>query len=527
MRLPIYERRSLDHFSNRTLEHVQGPFRSKFWSTVVPVLVQQDSIVRHAVCALSTIHEQYLNAGPADQACIQYAIHYQQKAVREIVRLDEPTFESLLSASVIFYSYASLFGEFDEATRHAVAGLKMVANQPAVRPSSSIITDEILLHIFLELRDQLCLANSEQFKMESITLSDRLKTMPCSLRTFEDILHHVQVLSFQVLDLFEFAETHHATEPWVRGSVSPILQPAYAAVVSKLAELRVALDAVEKLSKHQKEAYTTLRIFMISLNIDIQVFLYGEEAYDNFVDDNMMILELVEVLFSQQNGARRRTPGICPDGLSSMPELGPGGSNISTPSSSLPSCTKPMQANAFPSMPGSSPQLSSYVSALGIIPLLFEVATRTENNLLRDHALHILRHANRRDGIWDSRVTCILAERLIELTQQGNSIAKGSPTGGVCDTIDVLPSPSLESQDIRRSNNKFIITDIQILSDKRCKVTYGFKRRWTNINHDPGKELHDIGSEHEDTAREEFHSFWLEGVAPGEGELAEMIIDID
>lgn len=73
------ERRALHHFHCRTQDHIQGPFISRFWFNVVPLLIQQNAVVRQAVLALSSMHEHYLDH--RSDACLNSALHHYQKNI--------------------------------------------------------------------------------------------------------------------------------------------------------------------------------------------------------------------------------------------------------------------------------------------------------------------------------------------------------------------------------------------------------------------------------------------------------------
>lgn len=479
---------------------MEGPFRSEFWSTVVPALIQDDSIVRHAIYALSTAHESYLTDGATVSSLESYGLHYYQKSLREVSKLDDATehFDSFLCICLIFYSLASLHGRFDEATRHAIAGLKMIAEMPH-RRSASPITDNALFQIFLELRDQVCQANDDSFDQYSARPLARLSPVTRSFRTPEDLLIQLSLLSFEILGLSQEADALHATEPWVRGSVAPAIQPTYEAALHNHAQISEALSSMEKtFSNHptarQREACLTIRVFLISLSIDLEVFVNGEEVYDSHIEDNFTILRLIEeALFQQHSNASSTT-------------------------------TSPQAA------PVDKRQETPFVSSLGIIALLFEIATRTGIPSLRTSAINLLYRANRREGIWDSRVAARLAERLIVLNDEGIAIANGTTgtTTAMSSTTHLPMSCSFSDQPETVPNTKFIITDIRLLSDRKAKVTYGFKKRRQPVTIGI---VDDIGGSpdsgvHLATA-EEFESFWFEGVPPGEGELREEIIELD
>ncbi|ETN44392.1 uncharacterized protein HMPREF1541_10572 [Cyphellophora europaea CBS 101466] len=459
LQLPPYERRTLHHFQSRTLHQIQGPFKSDFWSVIVPQLVQHDAIVRYAVFALSQMHEHYLDQAFAVSSSINYALHYYQKALRQIVRLKSPdaSFDSILIACMVFCVFESLRGGFDEATQHAVAGVNIIASRKSAgssRDSTSAISNDILLQLCLLLQGQVMEANSDEYRTWHPDLLKNLDVIPATFASVEHALPYLQIISYQVIHLFDIAETHHKTETWIPSSVSPMLLAEYTTLRTNFDAWSRAASQIESIVRNesgdQYQGYLILQIFRASLKIDLEVFVHGETVYDDFKADNFGILKLVEVLFQVQGGSDRPRDPISP------------------------------QTGAYSLSRAAAP--FTFTSTLGIVSLLFEIATRTNDSMLRNEALQLMRLSNRREGIWDSRVAALLAEKVVLLKQRGNAAA----------------------EEDQHSGFRFIVTDIQLLSDQKCKLTYGFKRN------QPGT----------------FKSFWLESIAPEEGSLQTEVIEI-
>lgn len=58
---------------------------------------------------------------------------------------------------------------------------------------------------------------------------------------------------------------------------------------------------------------------------------------------------------------------------------------------------------------------TNFSFSLGVIPVLFVIAWRSNNTFLRDKSLELLRLTDRREGIWDSKVAFHIAHRYIAL----------------------------------------------------------------------------------------------------------------
>jgi hypothetical protein len=441
------ERRALHHFQHRTKDHIQGPFQSRFWSNVVPTLVENDPIVRQAVVALSDMHEHYLDMG--GDGSLQSALHHYQKTLRQLIRLDRPdtSFDTLLAACIILHSFESLRGGFDEATKHAAAGVRMIMDrqQDTGPRQASVVSEQVLSEVFLELHQQVIEANDSDFHAQYPGLNEDMGPVPEAFRNVEEALPFFYRLTYRLLSLFELAEEHYKTYEFIPGLISPLLVPEFDHVRDLYDTWASALSHIESLVKskdsQQYQGYMVLKCYELSFKIDLEIFKYGEVAYDEFKGENFGILKLIEVLL-QAHG-----DGGSPDSLLSA---------------------------------RSGPPAAVFISSLGVISLLFEVATRTNDEQLRQEALSLLQRTNRREGIWDSRVAARLAERILQLKREGAAATN------------------------LHFGQKFVVTDIQLLSKDKCRVTYGFK---TAV----------AGS---------FQSFWLETIAPEEGTLTTEVIDL-
>ena len=59
-----YESRSFDHFLNRTAFQLAGCFDLDFWGRWLPQAVYHEPAIKHAVIALSALHERFQSSDP-------------------------------------------------------------------------------------------------------------------------------------------------------------------------------------------------------------------------------------------------------------------------------------------------------------------------------------------------------------------------------------------------------------------------------------------------------------------------------
>jgi hypothetical protein len=455
--LTAQDRRTLDHFNNRTLEHVQGPFSDETWSRLIPQLIQHDSAVRNAAFALSALHEHYLGDGHGfGQVNLpEYSLHHYQKALRQVIRTQAPeeSFDSVLGVCVISCQIESLRGGFEEATRHAVAGMKMIADYRGTAASKPGLRREDLRRIYSDLQYQVLEANAEEFSIPCPWADPLQDTIPVAFKVVEEALPYLHRIGMRHFNLYEQAEVCCNSGLFPVEQMPTELIQQHASLKADFESWASALSQTETVvqgrNAQQQAGFLALKIFEASMRIDIDLFPRGEDAFDEYIAENKAILKLVEVFFASQSS------GLVP------------GSGVSGENSSC-SAWKPRRY---------------FTASLGIVGLLFDLATRTADCSLRNEALRLLRLAHRREGIWDSMIAANLVERLAEF-EDGCRAARS------VDGVD--------------ANATFVVTEIKLLSDAECLVHYGFKRR-------------EAGS---------FYSHWFEGLAPKEGPADSVVLDV-
>lgn len=451
LQVSAQDRRILDHFNRRTIQHVQGPFQDEVWSKTIPQLVQNNGAVRNAAFALSAIHEYYLDQAPTKAFLAEYSLHHYQKALRQVIRLSSPgdSFDSILGVCVIACQIESLRGGFEAATRHAVAGMKMIADQrSSVVDSKTGLSEDDLSSIFSDLQYQVLEANADEFHINYPSLEEQVGPIPEAFKVVEEALPHLHTINMQLLNLFETAESYYKPSVWNWSTIPTDLIAEYDSTRANFEAWAGALSRTESIARgvtgQQLHGFLALKIFEATMRVDLDIFPRGEAAYDDFITQNHGILKLVEVFLLSQG---------CNTGM-----------------------------NHAPSHEVRSTSTSRYfTSSLGIVGLLFEIATRTADKTLRDEAARLLRIAKRREGIWDSDAALRLLERIEELEDRATAIRDDSD----CDS-------------------KFVITEIKLLSDQKCLVTYGFKKIESGY----------------------FYSHWFENIQPGEGVVESVTLDI-
>lgn len=405
-------------------------------------MVEHDSTVRNAALALSAQHEYYVSNTGAFLA--EYSLHHYQKALRQVIRLSEPdaSFDAILGVCVIACQIESLRGGYEAATRHAIAGMRMIADQRSANQKSGLGEEE-LRSIFTDLQFQVLEANADEFHIHYPNMKEEVGPVPTAFKGVEDALPHLHVIGMRLFTLFEKAEGCEAGN-WPASMPAELFEEyeLTRAIFEEWAEAIARTESIARRTTGQQfQGLLVLKIFEASIRVDLDIFPRGEEAYDDFIAHNHGILKLVEVFLLSQ------------------------GCNV----------VSTMGQDGQP-----SPKSRYFTSALGIVGLLFEIASRTADKSLCDEAVRLLRLAKRREGIWDSDAAANLLEKIKELEDHVTAIRGDNP------------------------RIKFVITEIRLVSDQKCLINYGFKQKR------PGY----------------FHSHWFEDIRPGEGVIESVMLDI-
>lgn len=105
-----------------------------------------------------------------------------------------------------------------------------------------------------------------------------------------------------------------------------------------------------------------------------------------------------------------------------------------------------------PVSPPTRPMPPSFSIGLGVVPVLFVIATRCSDVAVRDKAIQLLRICNRKEGFWDSQLSAVLATRIFEIKATAASQAG--------------------NRELRNSDIQLKVEDIQYYPDNECVVSY-------------------------------------------------------
>lgn len=417
------ERRSLSFFQNRTALELSGSFHNDFWFSTVLPFAQRDPAVRHAMIALSSMHEHYAGIDHfAPPSGIGFALDHYGKAIRELVRLNnqkqgEDNFDCALVTCALFSSFESLQGHYHQACKHAISGMKMLAenqrhNQDgsSLNPRSVRISRYELTRFFTSMSRQMLEIGDTNFGGPRPSIVWGVPSIPERFASYEDALLHMEALLTGLVDyasrvdelaeagpipdevannfMLEFVQIQDHAVRW--SAVFDLLTTEQRQSSSRVSTPESSSSSEQRCSapgypSTMPPAALLLRAYQSLLaGLLRRVEANDETILDNYASDFERCLELCEAFLKQTSHLVTPMPA---------PVQSPGGSASQTPKVARP----------------------SYSLALGVVSTLFLVATRGSNMSTRDRAIRLLRSCHRREGFWDSDIAAELSERIYHI----------------------------------------------------------------------------------------------------------------
>ncbi len=374
------ESRALHHFQHKTAPEVTGPFHSELWSKLILQLCHHNASIRHSVLTLSSMHLVFWRLRDDRNELYQDGMRNYNKAIRHFVqtpKLDH-SFDELLISCILFCAIESLRGDFYQSLQHALSGLKIIAEHhvsSAARRLPSSIPSDLLSKAFLILQSQVMeLGDPSVFRLYEDMLG-RKTPIPDRISTFEEALHHLEVLMNELFRFLEDSEVLSKAGANDSGDIMTAIMPRYETLKARCDKWSKQIDqlttpvGLDMGSRH--EACLILKIHQTIMNIFLQSFATGG-MLDIFAGELADVLSLVEDFLQSQS--------------------------VGTASTSRNQKAPP-----------------TFSMSLGVVPILFMITWRCDTPAIRARSQKLLETCNRREGVWDSRVASQLAVHIIAL----------------------------------------------------------------------------------------------------------------
>jgi len=400
------EKRSFHFFQHVTAPSLSGDLDGVFWRVLVLQICQREAAVRHAVLAVSSLHEGLLQ-GPvnpyADDANPKQSFALQQynKAIACLLdQMNDPISKPMgpLLTCVLFVCIEFMQSKDKESLIHLEQGRQILSRLERRAESRDPEIEVIKQHL---------VPMYTRLSMTSFLFGGTPVPIPQSLKTVRDIPVVIESLQEMRYALHDFIDrvlrfTQRSRPAKYSSSVPPEVMRSFETeqqhLLSQLAKLNISFSLYQA-TRPAEAAQTTsvvLQIYLHTTKIWISTALSKFElAYDDHLDSFSAIVPLAAGIInaeasSAQNQARR--------------------AQASAAQSSL---------NGTPPREGRPPNSSIFAFETHVIPALYFVATKCRHPLVRHAALSLLkRNPSRRENLWRADVIGGIAAHVVNVEER-------------------------------------------------------------------------------------------------------------
>ncbi|GFG19129.1 putative C6 transcription factor [Aspergillus udagawae] len=393
-----------------------------------------DATVRVAATALGSLHRAFVRDGPAvpQSALTRYALQQYSSAIHlalnQIPVSERQSTDSILIMCVLFFCFESLQGHFRNAVQHGIAGLRILRQREERFLNEGIVArlpPSSVRLIFVTIENQMLEVDWKSYLPVSIqsTLLSPSKLPPVELEdapTLDQLSDFFQFCYNQYLKFLYLSQTSVSVE-----LVQTLQQnQAYYAQMRQhmhawSAKFDAFLEAHVQTEQSESDRITVSHLMMwrkmmgIFLNMDAGP---AEGGLDRFSSEFSAILCLAEDLINSTSSA--------PPASTARPSAKPpsGRQQQNTPPTILPK-PEPSPSPSSPPPPSSS---AFFVVSLGLVPLLWIVATSCRHSQIRHRAIDLMSRSRRREGVWDSVLFSTLARKMVTIEEEAAGFAKGA-----------------------------------------------------------------------------------------------------
>lgn len=427
------EKRAFYFFQNVTAPCISGDLDSVFWRVIVLQISQTEPAVRHAVLAVSSLHEGLatgtitpLEDGTIAHATQSFALQQYNKAIARLLdQMNNPLTSPLASllTCVLFVCIEYMQGKDRESLIHLEQGRQLLACLGQQATNAEL--DCIVRHV-VPLYTRLSLT-SFLFGGNPVPIPDSLKVhreVPDTFDTIDNMRHSMHEFMEQAFRFTQRARPAKNPSDHVSQETMRSLEIEQNCLLSRLAKLNVAfsLFRASRSKAGPENALLVLQMYLHAQHIWISTALSSSEiVYDNFLSSFAAIVPLAAAYLDLETAPQQTSAST-------------------TQKHHQPAIDPSMKALAPEQLSGA--YVSNFTFETHIIPPLYYVATKCRHPLIRRSALELLKqNPSRRENLWRASVMGALAGHIVSLEEQSaqragvaqadslSHIANGSTTG--------------------------------------------------------------------------------------------------
>lgn len=419
------EKRAFYFFQQVTAPCISGDFDAAFWRVTVLQICQTEPAVRHAVLAVSSLHEGLgtgtimpFRDGRLGQSMQSFALQQYNRAITRLLdQMNNPLTKPLASllTCVLFVCIEYMQGKDKESLIHLEQGRQLLARLD--QRSSEPEMDCIVRHI-VPLYTRLSLT-SFLFGGSPIPIPDSLKSLmeiPDTFQSMDNLRHCMHEFMEQAFRFTQRARPVKSKSDSISRETMRLLEVEQDRLLSRQAKLNVAFSLFRASTSKPMQTHThallVLEMYLHAQHIWISTALSSSEVvYDDFLASFAAIIPLAATYLDLEPHQLFRPQ-------------------------------KPMPPPEFSHLHAETELLSlAYTSNFSfethIIPPLYYVATKCRHPLIRRSALELLRrNPFRRENLWRASVMGALAGHIVALEEQWSqgrgSLAVAAPVLSAC-----------------------------------------------------------------------------------------------
>ncbi|KAL6693190.1 hypothetical protein J3F84DRAFT_381838 [Trichoderma pleuroticola] len=355
--------RSIQFFTEQTIQQLSMFFPDEFWSTRVLQLAYSESCIWHALVALSTYHERYIDRSPGGDAL--FALRHYNLAINSLSSVRHDLSLIHLVSCIIFICIEILRGHIRSAIRLYTSGCRMMRE---IQPTIS--NRDHLFHLIEAFFNRLTLQILWIFGNSRQGLLDMSYAVPESKKSSPP--------QFAFQQLSEAREAIHGIAlQWMLDG--PAGQEALGALVNRFGEWCRAFDTFQQ-ENSQSLASATNRRALTLLELQKRYLATHLSTIDSRGVDDETVWDGYSGQFNEM---------------------------LDFAETSMQIYDSEATSNKHP----------RFHMDTGVIPILFAIITRCRDPFIRRRAIELMTWNPMQEGLWNSALVAKAAQRLMSLEE--------------------------------------------------------------------------------------------------------------